>query len=159
MSYGSLTNALKILKTIKLFIELKLNLTQVSYTSFYSECAELIVNVLEAKDLIDPNKEENLMDSFVTVFLTPDKLNTIQTRICRNTNSPSYKERFLFCLNQGEQTQRSLHFHVYCIDKYSYTLVGEGELRLNDISLKQPVTTWITLTDTGEVIFFFELPL
>lgn len=49
---------------------------------------------------------------------------------------------------------------MYATDLLSHTLIGEGELRLNDVSLRQPVTTWVTLTDTGQVrpklaIFFF----
>lgn len=39
---------------------------------------------------------------------------------------------------------------MYATDLLSHTLIGEGELRLNDVSLRQPVTTWVTLTDTGQ---------
>lgn len=116
-----------------------------------SECGDVIVNVLEAKDLIGPAKDDNLIDSYVKVFLLPDKTTNVQTRVYRSSRSPSYKERFLFSLNPGEQSQRSLYFHIYCTDRLSHTLIGEGELRLGDVSLKQPVTTWITLTDTGQV--------
>ena len=116
-----------------------------------SECCDLVVNVLEAKDLIGPNRTENVSDSYVRVFLLPDKEATIQTKVYRGSNSPSYKERFLFSLNPREQSQRSLCFHVYSTDLLSHTLIGEGEIRLGDISLRQPVTTWVTLTDTGQV--------
>ncbi|XP_063923369.1 synaptotagmin-12 isoform X2 [Zophobas morio] len=117
---------------------------------YESECCDLVVNVLEAKDLIGPNRTENVSDSYVRVFLLPDKEATIQTKVYRGSNSPSYKERFLFSLNPREQSQRSLCFHVYSTDLLSHTLIGEGEIRLGDISLRQPVTTWVTLTDTGQ---------
>jgi hypothetical protein len=117
----------------------------------FSECCDLVVNVLEAKDLIESNRTENVSDSYVRVFLLPDKEATIQTKVYRGSNSPSYKERFLFSLNPREQSQRSLCFHVYSTDLLSHTLIGEGEIRLGDISLRQPVTTWVTLTDTGQV--------
>lgn len=109
------------------------------------------MNVLEAKDLIGPNRIEDVSDSYVRVFLLPDKEATIQTKVYRGSNSPSYKERFLFSLNPREQSLRSLCFHVYSTDLLSHTLIGEGDIRLGDISLRQPVTTWVTLTDTGQV--------
>ncbi|GLV35761.1 Synaptotagmin 12 [Carabus blaptoides fortunei] len=114
-----------------------------------SECSDLAVSVLEAKDLIGPNKEEP-MDTYIRVYLLPDKSTNLQTRLYRHSNSPSYKERFLFSLNPREASQRTLCFHVYSTDRLAQTLVGEAELRLAEISLRQPVTTWVTLTDTGQ---------
>lgn len=69
----------------------------------------------------------------------------------RKTNCPSYKEKFLFGLEASEFTRRSLTFYVYSSDKYSNTLIGEAELKLCDVTSRQPVTTWLTLTDTGQV--------
>ncbi|XP_018579545.1 synaptotagmin-12 [Anoplophora glabripennis] len=115
-----------------------------------SECWDLVVNVLEAKDLCGVARRDDFLDSYVRVSLLPDKEATIQTKVYRSTGSPSYKERFLFSLNPREQSQRLLCFHVYATDFLSHTLIGEGEIRLSDISLRQPVTTWVTLTDTGQ---------
>ncbi|CAG9819706.1 unnamed protein product, partial [Phaedon cochleariae] len=115
-----------------------------------SECWDLVVNVLEAKDLCGVVKKEDTLDTYVRVSLLPDKEATIQTRVYRSSGSPSYKERFLFSMNPREQSQRLLCFHVYATDFLSHTLVGEGEIRLAEISLRQPVTTWVTLTDTGQ---------
>ncbi|CAG9860543.1 unnamed protein product [Phyllotreta striolata] len=115
-----------------------------------SECWDLIVNVLEAKELRGIIKRDGNLDTYVRVSLLPDKEATIQTKVYRSTGSPSYKERFLFSMNPREQSQRVLSFHVYCTDFLSHTLVGEGEIRLSDVSLRQPVTTWVTLTDTGQ---------
>ncbi|KAK4887054.1 hypothetical protein RN001_003325 [Aquatica leii] len=115
-----------------------------------SELSELVVNVLEAKDLIGPSRDDVPIDSYVKVYLLPDKATNAQTKLYRCSNSPSYKERFLFPLHPREQSQKSLCFHVYSTDNVSHTLVGEGEIRLTDVSLRQPVTTWVTLTDTGQ---------
>lgn len=115
-----------------------------------SESWDFIVNVLEAKDLYGVAKIDGYLDTYVRVSLLPDKEATIQTKVYRSSSSPSYKERFLFSLNPREQIQRTLCFHLYATDLLSHTLIGEGELRLNDVSLRQPVTTWVTLTDTGQ---------
>ncbi|XP_074041322.1 synaptotagmin 12 isoform X2 [Leptinotarsa decemlineata] len=115
-----------------------------------SECWDLVVNVLEAKDLSGVVKKDDTLDTYVRVSLLPDKEATIQTRVYRSSGSPSYKERFLFSMNPREQSQRLLYFHVYATDFLTHTLVGEGEIRLSEISLRQPVTTWVTLTDTGQ---------
>lgn len=109
------------------------------------------MNILEAKDLISPTNNENELDTYVRIFLLPEKDANIQTKMHRSNKSPSYKERFLFSLNPREQSQRSLNFHVYSVDHLSHTLIGEGEFRLCDVSMRQPITTWITLTDNGQV--------
>ncbi|XP_050300197.1 synaptotagmin-12 [Anthonomus grandis grandis] len=115
-----------------------------------SENWDFIVNVLEAKDLSKVVRSDGYLDTYVRVSLLPDKEATIQTKIYRSSSSPNYKERFLFSLNPREQMQRSLCFQLYATDVTSHTLIGEGELRLADVSLRQPVTTWVTLTDTGQ---------
>lgn len=109
------------------------------------------MNVLEAKDFSGVQKKDDFLDTYVRVSLHPDKEATIQTRVYRSSGSPSYKERFLFSMNPREQSQRILIFHVYATDFLSHMLIGEGEIRMADISLRQPVTTWVTLTDTGQV--------
>lgn len=118
-----------------------------------SECSDLIVNVLEAKDLVAPSNDETPVDTYVRVVLLPEKTASAQTRVYRDASSPSYKERFLFTLNPREQSQKSLSFEIYGTDRSSHTLIGEGDIRLGDVSLRQPVTTWITLTDTGQVSY------
>lgn len=118
----------------------------------YSECCELVTNVLEAKDLANSGPTDtNQMDTYVRVLMLPDKTVHAQTKIYKSSNSPSYKERFLFELYPREQLQKALCFQVYGTDGLSHTLIGEGDLRLSDVSLRQPVTTWVTLTDTGQV--------
>lgn len=115
-----------------------------------------MTNVLEAKDLAGPTATDgNQMDSYVRVLMLPDKTVHAQTKIYKSSNSPSYKERFLFELYPREQLQKALCFQVYGTDGLSHTLIGEGDIRLGDVSLRQPVTTWVTLTDTGQVIRIF----
>jgi hypothetical protein len=80
--------------------------------------------------------------------------NHIFLQVYRKTNCPSYKEKFLFGLEASEFAKRSLTFYVYASDKYANTLIGEAELKLCDVTPRQPVTTWLTLTDTGQVSNF-----
>ncbi|XP_054268372.1 synaptotagmin-12-like [Macrosteles quadrilineatus] len=118
-----------------------------------SEVADLMVNVLEAKDLVssDVNHPQHQpLDTYVRVYLLPDKTTNMQTRVYRKSNSPSYKERFLFALEPTEYHRRSLSFYIYATDRASSSLLGEAELRLCDVNARQPVTTWLTLTDTGQ---------
>jgi hypothetical protein len=75
-------------------------------------------------------------------------------QVYRRTNCPSYNEKFLFGLEASEFSKRSLIFYVYASDTYSNTLIGEAELKLCDVTPRQPVTTWLTLTDMGQVSGF-----
>ncbi|XP_069677708.1 synaptotagmin-12-like isoform X2 [Periplaneta americana] len=115
-----------------------------------SDSADLVVSVLEAKDLVGGTDNSSSLDTYVRVYLLPDKTTNMQTRVYRKTNCPSYKEKFLFGLEASEFTKRSLTFYVYASDKFSNTLIGEAELKLCDVTPRQPVTTWLTLTDTGQ---------
>jgi hypothetical protein len=72
-------------------------------------------------------------------------------QVYRNSNSPTYKEKFVLGMETTELAKRTLMFYVYASDKLSNTLIGEAELRLCDVTVRQPVTTWLTLTDTGQV--------
>lgn len=112
------------------------------------------MNILEAKELVGPNRNENVADTYVRIFVLPEKNITNQTKVYRGSSSPSYKERFLLPLNPRRQSLTTLCFHIYSTDLQSHTLIGEGEIRLADVSLRQPVTTWVTLTDTGQVSHF-----
>ncbi|KAJ9584229.1 hypothetical protein L9F63_021434 [Diploptera punctata] len=116
---------------------------------FDSDSSDLVVNVLEGKDLVGPDNNPSI-DTYVRVYLLPDKTTNMQTRIYRKTNCPCYKEKFLFGLEAAEFSKRSLMFYVYASDKYSNTLIGEAELKLSDVTQRQPVTTWLTLSDTGQ---------
>ncbi|XP_059478592.1 synaptotagmin-12 [Neocloeon triangulifer] len=114
-----------------------------------SDMSDLVVSVLEAKDLTGPDPTQQI-DSYVRVYLLPDKSSSLQTRVYKNSNSPTYKEKFVLGMETAELIRRSLVFYVYSSDKQSNTLIGEAELRLSDVTMRQPVTTWLTLTDTGQ---------
>ncbi|CAB3370617.1 Hypothetical predicted protein [Cloeon dipterum] len=114
-----------------------------------SDMSDLVVSVLEAKDLTGPDPTQQI-DSYVRVYLLPDKSSSLQTRVYKNSNSPTYKEKFVLGMETAELMRRSLVFYVYSSDKQSNTLIGEAELRLSDVTMRQPVTTWLTLTDTGQ---------
>jgi len=57
----------------------------------------------------------------------------------------------MFGLETMELPLRTLVFYLYGTDKHSNTLIGEAELKLGDLDILQPTTTWLQLTDTGQV--------
>lgn len=51
---------------------------------FFSECGDLVVSVIEAKDLICKDftsSADGLLDTFVTVYLLPTRTTDMQTRV------------------------------------------------------------------------------
>nr|XP_024217108.1 synaptotagmin-12-like isoform X2 [Halyomorpha halys] len=112
-----------------------------------SECGDLVVSVIEAKDLIckDYVSHNGLLDTFVTVYLLPTRTTDMQTRTYRSSRSPSYKEKFLFGLEVTDFCRSSLMFHVYSVRREENVLLGEAQLLLADVPTKQPITTWLTL--------------
>ncbi|XP_071516703.1 uncharacterized protein [Panulirus ornatus] len=115
-----------------------------------SDTADLEVVVVEARDLVGPDPHA-AVDSYVRVFLLPDKSTNMQTRVCRRTNNPTYREKFLFALEEEELGQRSLAFYMYASDKFTNTLIGEAHLRLTDVDVSVPLSTVLPLTDTGQL--------
>lgn len=57
----------------------------------------------------------------------------------------------MFGLELSELPTRSLVFYLYATNKFSNTLIGEAELKLNELDLSEQKNTWLTLTDTGKV--------
>lgn len=67
----------------------------------YSEGADLMVNVLEAKDLTssDVNHPLNVpLDTYVRVYLLPDKTTNMQTRVSNTHESRLFLFLFKVCL-------------------------------------------------------------
>lgn len=62
--------------------------------------ADLIVSVLEARDLIAPDGRP-AQNTYARVCLLPDRQTHVQTRLYKGTNSPSYQEKFYFPLDGG----------------------------------------------------------
>lgn len=51
-------------------------------SAFCSDCADLSVSILEAKDLVGPDDDnQTLLDTYVRVYLLPDKTTNLQTRV------------------------------------------------------------------------------
>ena len=74
-------------------------------------------------------------------------LNQIQ----RGTTCPVYKERFLFNLYADQFELHNLQFQVFSSDRYARVrLIGEAELRLGDVDLKQPIRIWLNLRNIDE---------
>ncbi|XP_058063248.1 uncharacterized protein LOC131213256 [Anopheles bellator] len=112
---------------------------------------ELAVTVQEAKDLVRPAgpSDAGEMETFVRVFMSTDKANAVQTKICAGSSRPSYGETFRFRIpaNGGTGRRQTLCFQVYQNDAQSPTLVGEAEAQINDTSQQWPTTTWLQLRD------------
>ncbi|BET02087.1 Hypothetical protein NTJ_14905 [Nesidiocoris tenuis] len=129
-----------------------------------SECGDLVVNVIEAKDLVCKDMmttQDQILDTFVTVYLLPTRTSDMQTRVYRSSRSPSYKEKFLFGLEVTDLCRSSLMFHVYLAGRDQNSLLGGAQLHLADLPhTRQPVTTWLTLLSSdlkesslGEILF------
>ena len=71
---------------------------------------DLIVSVLEARDLIAPDGRP-AQNTFIRVCLLPDRQTYVQTRLYRGTDSPSYQEKFYFPLD-GSSFDRTLLIEV-----------------------------------------------
>ncbi|XP_055681213.1 synaptotagmin 1 [Lutzomyia longipalpis] len=108
------------------------------------EGVELIVTVLEAKELVGP-PDAKFMDTFVRIYLVPDETGASQTKLFKDSSCPSYNETFSFFMS-NKHTRRSLWFHLYH-SGMAHTLIGEAEMQLSDLSAR-PITTWLTLSDS-----------
>ncbi|XP_076357195.1 synaptotagmin-12-like [Tachypleus tridentatus] len=124
-----------------------------------SETEDLIVIVNKARNLIGPDPTMNI-DSYVRVFLLPDKTTNMQTRIQRRTNDPLFKERFLFGVDSRDLCRRSVLCYIFTSDKYTNTFIGETEINLADVDFRKPYLNWMPildtnpkLTDLGDIMF------
>ncbi|GAB0098855.1 uncharacterized protein DMENIID0001_146590 [Sergentomyia squamirostris] len=108
------------------------------------EGVELIVTVLEAKELVGP-PDAKYMDTFVRIYLVPDETGASQTKLFKDSTCPSYNETFSFFMSK-KHTRRSLWFHLYH-SGMAHTLIGEAEMQLSGLSAR-PVTTWLALSDS-----------
>ncbi|XP_022238779.1 synaptotagmin-6-like [Limulus polyphemus] len=113
-----------------------------------SETEDLIVIVNKARNLIGPDPNMNV-DSYVRVFLLPDKTTNMQTRIQRRTADPLFKERFLFGVDSRDLGQRSVLCYIFTSDKYTNTLIGEAEIKLADVDFRKPYLNWMPILDSN----------
>uniref|UniRef100_A0A1A9VS97 C2 domain-containing protein n=1 Tax=Glossina austeni TaxID=7395 RepID=A0A1A9VS97_GLOAU len=116
---------------------------------------DLTLSVLEAKGLVLPFSVDSL-DTFVRIYLVPDQAGALQTKVVKNSQTPTFNETFNFWLKR-QQTRHSLWFHLYH-NGVAHTLIGEAEMEIGE--MPRPITTWIPLTDCrkcnarwGELMF------
>ncbi|ELT99116.1 synaptotagmin 12 [Capitella teleta] len=116
-----------------------------------SEVSELVVSVIQARDL-ETEKLTNQVDSYVKCWVHPRaKGQKKQTKVIKETPNPVYKERFLFSIDALEVLTRTVRFQVCSCDKYArHKLLGETELKLCDIDIRQPIRVWMNLRDMDE---------
>lgn len=89
------------------------------------EGCELLVSILEAKDLAIPSDADpDYVDTFVRVYLVPDESGAMQTKIFKNSKHPSYQESFGFFITK-QIIKRSLWFHLYHTNANCTTLIGK----------------------------------
>lgn len=63
-----------------------------------------------------------------------------------------YKERFLFNFNPEVLDEKTLQFQLFAIDKYQrHKVIGETELRIGDVDLRNPIKMWLNLRDIDDV--------
>lgn len=114
------------------------------------EVSELVVSVIQAREL-EENESTGTQDSYVKLWLSPSRENKVQTKIQRDTCDPVFKERFLFNIDPEALSTKTINFQVYSCDKYArQKLLGETDLKLGDIDLRQPLRVWMNLRDLDE---------
>ena len=63
-----------------------------------------------------------------------------------------FKERFLWSVYGDELDNKTVQFQVFSCDKYArHKLLGETELRLGDIDIRQAIRVWMNLRDMDQV--------
>ncbi|XP_055912312.1 uncharacterized protein LOC129946221 [Eupeodes corollae] len=120
-----------------------------------NQSVDIVVNVMEVKEIAGYT---NLypFDTFVRIYLVPDQANAVQTKVIRDSLTPSFNETFTFQMKR-RQGRHSLWFHLYHCGNV-HTLIGESELEIDEIV--RPLTTWLPLSDSrkqkakwGELMF------
>ncbi|XP_055932703.1 synaptotagmin-12-like [Argiope bruennichi] len=114
-----------------------------------TETEDLIVIINRARDLVGPIPN-SVVDSYIKVFLLPDRSTNMQTRIQRKSNNPVFKERFLFGVDEADVPHRSLLCTVFTCDKYTNSMLGECEVKLSDVDLAQPYMGWFPIVDSNQ---------
>lgn len=122
---------------------------------------ELLVHLLEARKLVTPDGQP-AQDTFVRVYLLPDRQLSGKTRLYRDSPSPSYQEKFFFNLH-GDPTGKTLLIEVFSDESNiggDESLIGEARLQLELAPRVPATTTWLQLEGSllptprlGELMF------
>ena len=74
------------------------------------------------------------------------------TQTIKDNPNPVFMERFLIPVEPDLLDAKQVQFQVYSCDKYArHKLLGETDLRVGDIDLRQPIRVWMNLRDMDEV--------
>ncbi|KAK3553319.1 hypothetical protein QTP86_034180 [Hemibagrus guttatus] len=112
---------------------------------------QLIVRVIEARDLPPPGAGAAHSNPYVKMSLLPDHKNSRQTGVKRKTQNPVFEERFTFELPFLEAQRRTLLLSVLDFDKFSrHCVIGKVTLPLNEVDLVKGGHWWKALVPSSQ---------
>ncbi|KAG8201248.1 hypothetical protein JTE90_019886 [Oedothorax gibbosus] len=127
---------------------------------YSSKTEELIVMIIRARNLMAFDSTIAKVDSYIRVSLHPDESSIMQTALHRDNKDPEYNERFVFSAPRFSLRDRVLKCTAYTCDKSTNTVLGQSDLKLASVNLKEPHKSWLPLTDSkrrpvgcGELLF------
>ena len=86
--------------------------TRTVFRAFYSEGSDLVLSVIQARDLTATEHGDSSPDTFVKIWLSPSRHPKQQTATVRETSSPIFKERFSFTIDAHEIAGKTVHMEV-----------------------------------------------
>ncbi|XP_053532604.1 synaptotagmin-17 [Ictalurus punctatus] len=112
---------------------------------------QLIVRVIEARDLPPPGAGVAHSNPYVKMSLLPDHKNSRQTGVKRKTQNPVFEERFTFELPFLEAQRRTLLLSVLDFDKFSrHCVIGKVTLPLSEVDLVKGGHWWKALVPSSQ---------
>ncbi|XP_071825323.1 synaptotagmin-12-like isoform X1 [Apostichopus japonicus] len=129
------------------------SLGQVEVTLEYVQShSRLHVTVVQARDLRSAWNHDSPTDSFVQVYVLPDKEVKGQTKVYRRSANPVYNERLTMIVRKDALCHRTVRVEVCGLDRYQqHGDIGIGELKLGAVEwFPGPFSTWIDLIPKGE---------
>lgn len=138
----------------ELLLRYKLGLLHFSTQYDLVRC-QLIVRVIEARDLPPPGAGVAHSNPYVKMSLLPDHKNSRQTGVKRKTQNPVFEERFTFELPFLEAQRRTLLLSVLDFDKFSrHCIIGKVTLPLSEVDLVKGGHWWKALVPSSQVQSF-----
>lgn len=113
------------------------------------------MTVVQARDLRSAWNQDSPTDSFVQVYVLPEKEVKGQTKVYRRSANPVYNERLTMVVRKDALCNRTVRLEVCGLDRYQqHGDIGIGELRLGAVEwFPGPFSTWVDLVPKGEVSF------
>lgn len=135
----------------ELLLRYKLGLLHFS-TQYDLVRGQLIVRVIEARDLPPPGVGMAHSNPYVKMSLLPDHKNSRQTGVKRKTQNPVFEERFTFELPFLEAQRRTLLLSALDFDKFSHhCIIGKVTLPLGEVDLVKGGHWWKALVPSSQV--------